>query len=214
MIHIFPHLNINKLQGTLIELLVETFISLTGETSQQLHTSARQPDRCCCRKGWVWHKTESCVPKTEQSCYPQQTSQTLDRKPNRLISCHCQPQFNYSWTTSRKNKTNKQQSLKLKVRSIVSDNRAFLIEHCDVSLSSVKRDWAYHVSRCQVDTKNCAYIYAQKKNEKGTLKSSTAGHRQGYMSRTQGSPTWSPLRLRMLDSSISPSAFSEPLTTV
>ena len=28
--HIFPHLNINKLQGTLIELPAETFISLTG----------------------------------------------------------------------------------------------------------------------------------------------------------------------------------------
>ena len=48
---------------------------------------------------------------------------------------------------NKNNTTNKQQSLKLKVRSIVSDNRAFLIEPSDVSLSSVKRDLAYHVAK-------------------------------------------------------------------
>ena len=168
-------------------------------------------------QGWVWHKPESCVPRTEQSCYPQQTSQTLDRKPNRLISSHCQPQLNSSWTTSRGEKKQKQHhkqetKSQTKVRSIASDNRAFLIEPCDVSLSSVKRDLAYHVAKWILRTVHI--ICAQKKNEKGTLASSAAGHRQGYISRKEGSPTWSPLRLRMLDSSISPSAFSEPLSTV
>lgn len=169
-------------------------------------------------QGWVWHKPEPCVPRTDQSCYPQQTSQTLDRKPNRLISCHCQPQFNYSWTTSRgkkqKQKQHNKQATKSQTKSPIYCLWQQSLSHWTLWCVTEFCKERLSVSRCQVDTKNCAPICAQKKNEKGTLESSAAGHRQGYISRTEGSPTWSPLRLRMLDSSISPSAFSEPLTTV
>lgn len=66
----------------------------------------------------------------------------------------------------KQNKTNKQQSLKLKVRSIVSDNRAFLIEPCDVSLSSVKRDLAYHVAKWILRT---VHIFMPRKRMKREL---------------------------------------------
>lgn len=96
--------------------------------------------------GGAGHKTESCIPRTERSwCYPRQTSQPLDRMPHRLIGCHCWPRFNCSWATGRK--TNNQQSIKLKVPSIVFDKRAFLIEPWDVSLNPVTRDLADHVAK-------------------------------------------------------------------
>ena len=110
------------------------------------------------------HKTESCVPRTEPSCYPGQTSQTLDSMPKRLISCHCQPRFNYSWTTSWK--TTNQQSSKLKVASIVSDKRAILTEPSDVSGNPVTRDFAYHVAKWILRT---VHIFVPKKGMKREL---------------------------------------------
>lgn len=78
---IFPHLNVNKLQSTLIELPAETFISLTGENSQQLHTSARPSDRCCCRS--------EVDPDTKLSpAFPELNRvATLDRLPRHLTEC-------------------------------------------------------------------------------------------------------------------------------
>jgi len=78
---IFPHLNINKLQSTVIELPAETFISLTEENSQQLHTSARPSDRGSCHSG--------VDPDTKLSpVFPELNGvATLDRLPRHLTEC-------------------------------------------------------------------------------------------------------------------------------
>lgn len=159
-------------------------------------------------------RTKSCGFRTARSRYPRQTSQTLDRMPNRLITCHCQPR---SDSSSRK-KTATQQSPKLKVTSIVSDpkKKKKHLSAGSLGCCQLSRDLASPVAKWILRTVHPSA--PRKKNERGTLKSSVTGCHQGCVLRIEGSPTWSPLRLRMLDSSISPSAFSfslsEPFTTV
>lgn len=78
--------------------------------------------------------------------------------PNQLISCHCQPPFNYSWTTSRK--TNNQTKYQTKSRVYCLWQKSLSLwtlwcvtEPCNQRLSA---------SCYRVDTKNCAHICARK----------------------------------------------------
>lgn len=113
--------------------------------TQQLHTSVRRPDRCCPARGSIPTQNWVLCFQNWTELPPSTDFPALARTPNRLISCHCQPRSIYSWTTSRK--TTNQQSSKLKVASIVSDKRAFLIGLGDVSLNPVTRDFAYLVAK-------------------------------------------------------------------
>lgn len=111
----------------------------------QLHTSVRRPDRCCPALGSIPTQNGAPCFQNWTELPPSTGFPVLERTPNRLISCHCQPRLNYSWTTRRK--TTSQQSSKLKVASTASDKRAFLIGPWDVSRNPVTRDFAYHVAR-------------------------------------------------------------------
>lgn len=188
-----------------MELPAETFILLRrGKLSAAAHICKAIRQMLPPHGGQSQHKTGSCVPRTEWVA-------TLHRLPKHLTECQSDSSAVTASHNFNSRKTTNRQSIKLKVASPVSDKRTFLLEPCDVSLNPVTRE-----TSCITlpSGKNCAHIRAQERNEKVTLKSWMAGHWQCYISRREGSPTWSPLRLRMLDSSISPSAFSEPLTTV